>query len=115
MVEIIQFPKTHNKNKLPTQEDLKKSKDDFHKSYIEDVSDFMVNIILMETGRAGFNLNDDDINDVMLIADSIKSLMLKKRGIEHTLQAFSDDYQDFLTNGGEDDKVDEESEVEVEG
>lgn len=115
MGEIIQFPKTHDKNILPTQEDLKKSKDDFHKSYIEDVSDFMVNIILMETGRAGFDLNDDDINDVMLIADSIKSLMLKKRGIEHTLQAFSDDYQDFLTNGGEDDKVDNESEEELEG
>lgn len=115
MVEIIQFPKTHDKNKFPTQEDLIKSKEDFHKSYIEDVSDFMVNIILVETGRAGFDLSDDDINDVLLISDSIKSLMLKKRGIDHILQEFSDDYQDFLTNGVEDDKVDDESEEELEG
>ena len=115
MGEIIRFPKTHDKNILPTQEDLKKSKDEFHISYIEDVSDFMVNIILAETGRAGFELDDDDVNDVILIMDSIKSLMLKKRGIGHTLQAFSDEYQDFLTNGGEDDKVENESEEELEG
>ena len=98
MGSVIQFPKKeHQITKPRTQEDLDKSIEDFRMSYILDVSEFLLNIIMTETDRAGFNLDDADINDVVLIGETIKSLMMKKNGYAHKLQDFAEVYEEFLT------------------
>lgn len=107
MGKIVEFPKQiqHNQTKPRNKEELYKSVEDFRMSYIEDVSEFLLNIIMVETGRAGFELNETDINDVMLIGDSLKSLMMKKNGMHHILQEFSEEYQELLTSDDNSDSV----------
>lgn len=96
MGKIIKFPnkKIYDQTKPETEIELKNSKENYRMSYIDDVSEFITNIVIVETSRAGFDLSDEDVEDILLISECVKSLMMKKNGMYHALQDLSLELED---------------------
>jgi len=88
MDNVIKFPDRFSKEKTKpaTSEKMQENITEFRMGYIDDVSDFISNIMIMEMDRAGFHLEDTDMADIFFVRDSIKSLMMKKMGYAHPIQ-----------------------------
>lgn len=83
---IFKFPK--DKIKIPTDEELQVNLDEYKHSFCEEISGFIINLVVGEMERANiyFEDNEQDNVAVTLIAESIKSAMLSKLGVYHPLQ-----------------------------
>jgi hypothetical protein len=88
---VIKFPKLEGEINYNANEELAK----FKMTFIEEVTKFLTGMVFSELERANTDLDDDDIPDAILIAESIKSLMMKKHGFEHPLQEFSVDFEEM--------------------
>ena len=86
MGEIYEFPRNKQITKPLTSNDLTESIEQFRIGYIDDISEFLINILISEISRGGFEINDEDTDDIMLMVESIRSLMMKKSGFDHPLQ-----------------------------
>lgn len=100
---VIKFPKLEGEINYNASEEIAKYKMEF----IEEVTKFLTGMVFSELERANTNLDDEDVPDAILIAESIKSLMMKKHGFEHPLQEFSIDFEEMyksdILNGDEED------------
>lgn len=96
MGEILSFPKKEGFNNPMTSSELSDKIEEFRVGYVDDVSEFILAVVISEIGRAGFDLVEEDDNDVMLICESVRSLMLRKQGIEHNLQNIADDLENIV-------------------
>lgn len=86
MGEIYEFPKNKDVTKPTSHSEFNDSIEQFRMGYIDDVSEFLLNVIMSEITRGGFSVSEEDTDDVVLILESIRSLMMKKQGFDHPLQ-----------------------------
>lgn len=117
MSNVLNFPDrfSKEKHKPNNKTEMKQNIAEFRLGYIDDISDFISNIMLMEMDRAGFNFEEEDLPDILFTRDSLKSLMMKKHGFRHPIQEIvtnsleeeSEENAD-LTNEEESDTVTEE-------
>lgn len=111
MTNVIKFPKKQGneeeaRKSIKSLEDLDIQLKEFKSLFVDDISEFILGIIGSEMERANIILENEDFNDVILMVESIKSLMLKKLGVDHQLQQFAIEYSQSIM----DDKNEEDNE-----
>lgn len=108
MGNVLNFPDrfSKDKHKPTTKTEMKQNIAEFRMGYIDDISDFISNIMLMEMDRAGFSFEEEDLPDILFTRDSLKSLMMKKHGFRHPIQ-------EIVTSSLEDEEEDTEEENAV--
>ena len=94
---VIRFP---NKSVLPvTNEEASEKIKEVRDAYVEALAIDIAAEVFSKCVRADFDVTPIDVfKDVVLVVESIKSLMLKTKGIEHPLQDFAElniDSEDF--------------------
>lgn len=97
MGTVINFPNIQEDvTKATTMQGLANNIHQYRMGYIEEVSEFLLTIVLNEITRAGFALEEDDSNEVQLMFESIKAIMMKKNGYEHPLHDISSDIDNYI-------------------
>lgn len=96
MAEIFEFPRNKETTKPMNNIELTESIENFRMGYIDDITEFLLTILVGEIGRAGFELEHKDTNDIMLISESLRSFMMKKSGFEHPLQDIALDIENVV-------------------
>jgi hypothetical protein len=100
---IIKFPNSQQTIDIPTtNEELEHSKEKIKDMFFDMASIEFAAPIFNRASIHGFDIsNDDHIRDCIMVVESIKSLLLKSKGIHHAIQ----DYAETNINYVEDDFV----------
>lgn len=107
MSNVYKFPTNNDKTRPLTHDEMRANIEDYRIGYVDVVSEFLTEMLLLEISRAGFNIGEDDLNEMTLIVESLRSLMLKKSGCEHPLQDFSMELEEMFSEENEDENRDE--------
>ena len=88
---IIKFPQRNDGVEIPTtEEELTLSVGKIKNLFFEMVSLELAAPIFNRASLHGFDVSSDDcIKDCILVVESIKSLLLKSKGIHHEIQEYA--------------------------
>ena len=94
---IIKFPQRAAGVDIPTtEEELTQSVDKIKDMFFEMVSIELAAPVFNRASHHGFDVSDDaHIKDCILVVESIKSLLLKSKGIHHAIQDYAEKNIDY--------------------
>jgi len=106
---VIKFPQKNNNMEIPTtEEELEDSVGKIKNMFFEMVSLELGTPIFNRASLHGFDVSDDTcIKDCILVVETIKSLLLKSKGIYHEIQDYAEQNIDYT----EDDMIYAENEM----
>lgn len=110
MSNVYKFPSINDKTRPLTQDEMRANIEEYRVGYVDVVAEFLTEMLILELARAGFNVAETDLNEITLVLESLRSLMLKKSGCEHPLQDIAVDLETMFSEEDENEDIDEEIE-----
>lgn len=105
MDNVVQFPKQKKNSPPQNLEELQSNLDAVRTIHIEETMAMLAGTMFDQLAVSGFDFDTedgkapDDIKDVALVFESIRSLLMKQYGMNHPFQGMSDNLFSLQADG----------------
>lgn len=102
MSNVVQFPGAKRNTPPQNIEEVKSNLDAVRQVHIEEAMNLVASVLFDHLSLAGFTFSaedNEDIKDVALLLEALRSLLSKYHNIEHPFQDLSDELFTLQDNG----------------